>query len=435
MFNYLNQPYIETEALDANEGYLYAQWVESWGSPPDTTQVSSDLDNIPLNCAIFSLDQDWTVEDGWGKPYWVSNPNFPSKEFFAESEQQDFIDYGVSLPFPVQHGLFGDWYDPWYGDPKIINETAATAVEYNGYVYYFSTDYAPPGFEWDLLISSIAIIILIIILYFPLSLFLRPVLLMRKRVQAFEEGDLDSAIPISGNDELASLAKSVNKMTENIKILLNQKQMLLLDVSHELRTPLARMQLLVEMIPDHKNIHKLKEEIILLEGIISNLLLSDKLSTPYTDLQLNEITIHSLIDEVKKMFPDNDNNIQMITKIPNVIVNVDELKMVLAIRNLLDNAIKYSGSSNQSCDVSFKIQDNYLYMSIIDYGKGIEEENIEKLTEPFYRGDAENNVKGFGIGLTIVKKVVEAHEGDLIIASEKGKGSSFTIKIPCQSIS
>ena len=50
--------------------------------------------------------------------------------------------------------------------------------------------------------------------------------------------------------------------------------------------------------------------------------------------------------------------------------------MVLAIRNLLDNAIKYSGTSNQSCDVSFKIQDNHLYMSIIDYGKGIEEENI-----------------------------------------------------------
>ena len=134
MFNYLNQPYIETEALDANEGYLYAQWVESWGSPPDTIQVSSDLDNIPLNCAIFSLDQDWTFEDGWGKPYWVSNPNFPSKEFFAESEQQDFIDYGVLLPFPVQHGLLGEWHAPWYGDPKIINATAATAGEYNGYV-------------------------------------------------------------------------------------------------------------------------------------------------------------------------------------------------------------------------------------------------------------------------------------------------------------
>ena len=86
---------------------------------------------------------------------------------------------------------------------------------------------------------------------------------MKQRVYEFEQGDLDSKIPITGRDELASLAKSVNKMTENIRILLNQKQMLLLDVSHELRTPLARMQLLVEMIPNHKNIVKLKEEILL----------------------------------------------------------------------------------------------------------------------------------------------------------------------------
>ena len=68
-------------------------------------------------------------------------------------------------------------------------------------------------------------------------------------------------------------------------------------------------------------------------------------------------------------------------------------------------------------------------ISVKDFGKGIKKDDISKITDPFYRGDKENNIKGFGIGLTIVKKVIEAHNGELIINSEYGKGSTFTLKI------
>ena len=155
--------------------------------------------------------------------------------------------------------------------------------------------------------------------------------------------------------------------------------------------------------------------------------------TPYTNLDLSEISIKRLIEKVKKMFPDTDNKIKIVDKIPEVILNVDELKMMLAIRNLLDNAIKYSGFSKQSCEISFNISDNYLSISVTDFGRGIKEEDIPKLTNPFYRADRENNVKGFGIGLTIVKKVAEAHNGELIIQSQYEKGATFILKIPCES--
>ena len=106
--------------------------------------------------------------------------------------------------------------------------------------------------------------------------------------------------------------------------------------------------------------------------------------------------------------------------------------MMLAIRNLLDNAIKYSKSESKPCEVSFKVENNFLYISVKDFGRGIKNENIAKLTEPFYRGDKEKNVKGFGIGLTIVKKVIEAHNGELIITSIYGEESTFTLKIKCK---
>ena len=427
LFNYLNQPYTAEGELEAQEAYLYASMVEKWGSPPNLNQAKSDIRNINLNCAIFELNQDWDDSlNGYGEPYWTSDANFPDSIFSPWTYYEDFEELGVTLPVN-KNG------DTTFVQLGLINQTNATAVAYNDYVYYFgSTSLPPPGDELDLIISLIAIITLVIILYVSLRKFLTPVLLMKQRVYEFEKGDLDSTIPIEGEDELASLAKSVNKMTENIKILLNQKQMLLLDVSHELRTPLARMQLLVEMIPEHKNISKLKEEIILLEGIISNLLLSDKLSTPYTDLELSKISMPRLMEKVKKMFPDTNNKIKIMNEVPNVIIEVDELKMMLAIRNLLDNAIKYSQNTEKMCEIVFSQDDNYLSISVTDYGKGIKKEDIPKLTEPFYRGDKEYNVKGFGIGLTIVKKVIEAHNGELIIKSEDEKGATFTLRIKTQ---
>ena len=115
---------------------------------------------------------------------------------------------------------------------------------------------------------------------------------------------------------------------------------------------------------------------------------------------------------------------------PNVTLEVDELKMMLAIRNLLDNAIKYSKYNNKhQCEISFKIINNLLSISIRDFGQGIKADEISKLTEPFYRAEKEKNIKGFGIGLTIVKKVIEAHKGKLIIESEYGAGSVFTLEI------
>ena len=133
------------------------------------------------------------------------------------------------------------------------------------------------------------------------------------------------------------------------------------------------------------------------------------------------------------MFPDTENKIKIVNQIPKVIINVDEPKMMLAIRNLLDNALKYSDNvqSKHVCEIFFKVKNNVLEISIQDFGKGIKKEEIPKLTEPFYRADKENDIKGFGIGLTIVKKVIEAHNGKLIIESKHGKGSTFKLQLPC----
>lgn len=137
------------------------------------------------------------------------------------------------------------------------------------------------------------------------------------------------------------------------------------------------------------------------------------------------------MDKVLTMFPNHSEIIEIRGEIPSIELHVDELKITLAIRNLIDNAEKYA-SSKDKIQVLFSIEDDKLNINIKDFGPGISEINIEKLTTPFYRiiNEGENKRPGFGLGLTICKKIIEAHKGTLSISSEIGKGSIFSLILP-----
>ena len=240
---------------------------------------------------------------------------------------------------------------------------------------------------------------------------------------------MKSKVPILGQDELAELSFSMNKMIEDINILLENKHQLLLEVSHELRSPLARMQLLVEMLPDHKNNKKIRYEINFLEGMIDNLLLSDRLAMPYSKLNLKKLEINYIFKKIIQLFPDTKHKIMLNNHVPNEKILVDETKFIVAIRNLIDNAIKYS--NNSDVVVTIRKIKNKIEFIIKDCGIGISDKDIAKITEPFFQANKTVSTQGFGLGLTICKKIIEFHNGKIKIESKKGKGSEFSVSLPC----
>ena len=403
--------------LDSHEAYYYSKMVQGWGTPPDTNLIKEDIENLHLDCIVFRIEDDYSEEDGYGPIYWSYPYDLNPEVFYTWSIPEDFEQHGVFIPLQVDMGTMGD--------------RPSTAVATDDFVFYFSVNYKEPSDLPNFILASLLTILSMVGLNFFIQRYLYPVQLMKQRVFALEDGDLESEIPIIGDDELASLSRAVNKMIKDIRYFLNQKQELLLDVSHELRTPLARMQLLLEMLPEHKNIGKLKNEVTLLEGMISNMLLSDRLSTPYQELDISQIKLSRIMDKVIEMFPNHSEIVEVKGKIPSIKLHVDELKITLAIRNLIDNAQKYA-SSKDKIQVYFSIEDDDLKINIKDFGTGISEQNIEKLTTPFYRiiNEGENKRPGFGLGLTICKKIIEAHRGTLLISSQIGKGSTFTLILP-----
>ena len=404
--------------LDAHETYYYSEMVSKWGNPPDTNQVSKEINNLKMWCGIFKREITELGIAYPGKVYWSNLPSniFP-EEFIQWHKSSEFETmYGIKIPLKV---FFGE-----------INTMSVTVVDNGNYLFYLAIDYIPPAEINNLLFAFILAILFIIGLYFFIHRYLRPVQLMKNRIEALEEGDLKSKIEIIGEDELADLSYSMNQLIMDINILLENKHQLLLEVSHELRSPLARMQLLIAMMPEHKNLTKLKEEVEFLEGMIGNLLFSDRLSLPYSKLDLQKFSTQDIIGKVMDMFPTNRDRVKIDNDIPDEQVYIDETKFSLALRNLLDNAFKYS-KPQANADIKLTVVKNGdIEFQVKDSGIGISKDDINKITQPFFQANQTVSTKGFGLGLTICKKIIESHKGRLSISSEPEEGSLFILHLP-----
>ena len=402
--------------LDAHENYYYSQMVLGWDNPPDTNLIKKDIKNLHMWCGIFERKKKESDIAYPGDIYWSNLPSqILPKDFFTWTFSSDYeYMYDIEIPLEV---FFGD-----------INNMPVTVVDNGNYLFYIVIDYIPPSELYNLVLAFILVTIFIVGLYLFIRRYLRPVQLMKNRIESLEAGDLKSKIDIIGEDELADLSRSMNQLIEDINILLENKHQLLLEVSHELRSPLARMQLLLEMIPEHKNLKKLKEEVVFLEGMIENLLLSDRLSMPYSKLDLEQFTTEEIVQRVLEMFPTSRGKIKVKNSIPEAKVLIDETKFSLALRNLLDNAFKYNvKDTNIELIVTKK---SYVEFQVKDSGIGISKEDIKKIIQPFFQADQTASTKGFGLGLTICKKIIESHKGRLTIQSLEGKGSVFTLHLP-----
>ena len=386
--------------------------MQSWGNPPDTSKVYASLKNLKLNGCIKK-----NGDKIWANPSW-----FPPGEYSSYSDSEDYFKlHRVIIPLYVSFGEI-------ITDSNIYTSTYVSGGEYE-YIIGLEEE-IPSKIATNFIPGSITTVIFVSLLFIGIRNYLKPIQTIKNRITLLEKGDLDSKISVIGEDELDDLSKDINRMIFDIKDLLNRKQQLLSEVSHELLSPIARIRLLIEMLPEHKNKKRLEEETKFLKGMVTNLLMSDRLSGPYSKLELKEIILDEMIDKAIAMIPDPHSSINVKSEIPKIVLNIDETKMTLALRNLLDNALKF-GKSDKPIEIKASVENDWLRISVTDFGDGISAENIEKITEPFFRIKETGSKKsGFGMGLSLTKKIMEVHKGNLKIQSELNKYSIFTMNLP-----
>tara|TARA_Y100001970_G_scaffold292060_1_gene431734 strand:- start:1989 stop:3311 length:1323 start_codon:yes stop_codon:yes gene_type:complete len=394
--------------LDAHELYFYSNIVENWHFPKDSTEIKNQIDNLHWIVAFYNPDS--TLK--WSYPQPINPAGYLN---YLDSDDMETL-HNVTTPMYVSLGSTDEIDYVTY----VKTDSMHVFIALDQQVASEYINYLPPIF---------VSILFMIIFYMFIRYFFQPIGLINKRIHLLRDGDLKSQIKIIGNDELADLSKSINQMIEDIKALLSQKQRLLLDVSHELRSPLARMRLLIEMIPDHKNKNKLIDEIVFLEGMISNFLLSDKLSLPYSNIEQSSFTMNNLLNTVIDLINVNLENFDIKNETAGLIITGDKTKLIIALRNLIDNALKY-GDKNEKIKISTYTNNGNYIIKVANRGHNLSSEEMKEIFKPFYRSSRiKNNTSGFGLGLTIAQKVVEGHGGRLI-ASINDHYVEFSIEIP-----
>lgn len=215
-------------------------------------------------------------------------------------------------------------------------------------------------------------------------------------------------------------------------------------VSHEFKSPLTSIRQIAEMletgrIPSEERRQKYYE--VLLEQserlslLTENVLSFAKMEEGKREFVFAQADVKALLLEIVSTIQDRvrHDGFEIEADIENSFppIMADVAALTQAIANLIDNAVKYSGESKR-IDVNAQVDGQHFVIAVRDYGVGIKKEEVNKIFDRFYRGGDEltRTVKGSGLGLTLVKQIVEAHKGSIQVESEPGKGSVFMLNLP-----
>jgi two-component system phosphate regulon sensor histidine kinase PhoR len=219
------------------------------------------------------------------------------------------------------------------------------------------------------------------------------------------------------------------------------------NMTHEFKTPIATISLAVDAMRNEKVLEDrgkmgyfsgiIKEENQRMNRQVETILKASQLEKQEVDLNLKPVHVHNIIKDVVDNFAlqleDRKGKIELLLNAENDTIEADEIHLSNLVNNLVDNALKYS-KENTPPVVKITTQSNGKRFSvkIEDNGIGMNRDTLKKIFERFYRAHTGNihNVKGFGLGLSYVKTMVEAHDGDIKAESILGKGSTFTVDLP-----
>ncbi len=291
--------------------------------------------------------------------------------------------------------------------------------------------------------SLFPLIIMFFILYAMTYKFLKPLQLMSDAAKSMSKGDFSQRIPIMSDDEIGELCVSFNNMTDSLAQLENMRRSFIGNVSHELRTPMTTIAGFIDGIIDG-TIEKDKQDYYLkiVSDEVKRLSRVVKAMLDLAKLEAGEIplkpTDYNISEQIVNVVLSRENQIDAkhieiinLDKLKPAYINADYDLIYQVIYNLVDNAVKFT---NDGGSITFDLitTENTVQFSIKNTGKGIPKENLSKVFERFYKGDKSRsaNTESTGIGLYIVKTIINIHGGKIAVDSVENDYTVFKVMLP-----
>lgn len=266
-----------------------------------------------------------------------------------------------------------------------------------------------------------------------------PILAMRNFAVRLGDGHLGEKLSIQRRDELGQLAYELNRMSELLASIDQERRAFLANVSHELRTPVSNVRVTLEALergavsePELRDrfIQTALNEIHRLSRLIHDLLDLGKLEAGVAPLEKHSVSLRSLINRaIQAIELRTPLRIKIENNVPNIDLQVDSERLLQAFLNILENAIKYS-HGDSLVSITGYTKGGQVLVEIKDRGIGIAKEDLPHIFEEFYRSDSSRKSEGTGLGLAISQRIVELHGGKITADSVVGEGTTITIYLP-----
>lgn len=276
------------------------------------------------------------------------------------------------------------------------------------------------------------------------KLLMKPFRELQRMLNRAAEGDMDEDVRSYAYKETMQITETINLTLKKLKAVDQSREEFVSNVSHELKTPITSIRVLADSLMGMEDVpaelyreflSDISDEIERESKIIDDLLSLVRMDkTAGGNLNIAQVNINGLMELIlKRLRPiAGKRNVELtFESIREVTADVDEMKLSLALSNLVENAIKYNVEGGW-VRVTLDADHKFFYIKVADSGIGISEEFQEHVFERFYRVDKARSREtgGTGLGLSITKKIVLMHQGALKLQSKEGEGATFTVRIP-----
>lgn len=279
---------------------------------------------------------------------------------------------------------------------------------------------------------AITLVILVTVGSLVVSFFIRKILkplsAIKEAVELAGKGNFNEKISLKSNDEFGVLADSFNKMTEDLKRMIQSREQLLSDVSHELRTPVTRARLALEMMPDSHHKESVLGDLKEMENMITGILESERLRNGFYSAHIQTENLSALLKKVADYYKENKRLIFFPVD-SQLAIQADSSLIMTVFRNVIDNSLKYSSVADP-VEINVIRTDHEIIIKIEDFGIGIPEDKLPLVFEPFYRADLSRSrsTGGYGLGLHLCRKIMDVHQAEIKLENKK-EGSGLITQL------
>lgn len=302
--------------------------------------------------------------------------------------------------------------------------------------------------QYALMIQFLVAVIVVIAGFAVSTAFVRPFRRLTKSIKDVQDGYEADFISVNSYSETETMSAACDEMLRRLQALDESRQEFVSNVSHELKTPLTSMKVLADSLMGQEDIPvelyrefmtDIGAEIDRENKIINDLLSLVKMDKSAGNINITSVQINELLERIMKRLRPiaQKQNVELVMEsFRPVVAEVDEVKLTLALTNLIENAIKYNNPDGW-VHVSLNADHQNFFVTVEDNGIGIPKEAQNRIFERFYRVDKSHSreIGGTGLGLAIARNAIIMHRGAIKVHSMEGEGTTFTVRIPLTYIS